>query len=367
MSKNFVLLFVIIHAKSDDFSYRIEGGETMQFKEFIKEKIPSLVFLFIGILTIEIFLMIYPFGNFVKWYIPICVSSVYFIGIGIEYATKRNFYAYYLQMLNELEKPYLITEIIQSPSFIEGKILKHSLEQINKSMLEHVNTYKHLQEEYKEYIELWIHEVKIPIATSKMIIENNKDAVTKSIYEELDKVENYTEQALFYARSNTVEKDYYIKQHSLKEMVNESIKKNKNVLIQTKIAVHIHDIDVEVFTDSKWLVFMLNQVIQNSSKYKKQEGMAEIEIYAKKGKENVTLYVKDNGIGIPSGEIGRVLEKGFTGTNGRIAGKKSTGMGLYICKKLCDKLGMGIELRSVEQEGTEVRFVFPQGSYIHME
>lgn len=196
-----------------------------------------------------------------------------------------------------------------------------------------------------------------------MIIENNKNTVTKSIDEELNKIENYTEQALFYARSNTVEKDYYIKKVKLKDIVNDSIKKNKNALIQEKITVNIHDLDVSVNTDSKWIIFILNQIIQNSIKYKKQDSNSEIEIYSKKGKENVILYIKDNGIGIKKGEITRVFEKGFTGTNGRLSNKKSTGIGLYLCKKLCDKLGIAIELNSIQNEGTEVRLVFPQNSY----
>ena len=233
-------------------------------------------------------------------------------------------------------------------------------------MLENVNKYKYMTEEYKEYIELWIHEVKIPIAASKMVIENNKNATTKSIDEELDKVENYIEQALFYARSNTVEKDYYIKRVSLKEIVNESIKKNKNSLIQGKIFINIHDLNLEVNTDNKWIVFILNQIIQNSIKYRKKEEGSTIEIYAKSGKENAILYIKDNGIGIKNGEITRVFEKGFTGTNGRLSNKKSTGIGLYLCKKLCNKLGIAIELNSVQNEGTEVRLVFPKSSYINM-
>ena len=128
--------------------------------------------------------------------------------------------------LEELEDKYLITEIVKSPNFIEGKILKNSLEQINKSMIENVNKYKYMLEDYKEYIELWIHEIKMPIATSKMVIENNKNEVTKSIDEEIEKIENYIEQALFYARSSNVEKDYYIRKTNLQDIVNESIKKN---------------------------------------------------------------------------------------------------------------------------------------------
>lgn len=337
----------------------------MNFKLFLREKASTILLLLFGLITIEIFLMAYNVGMFIKIYIPFIIMGLYMISIIIEYFKRKKFYNNLLNMLEELDEKYLITEIIKTPNFLEGQIFKNSLEQIDKSMLENVNKYKYMTEDYKEYIELWIHEIKIPIATSKMVIENNKNEVTKSIDEELDKVENYIEQALFYARSNTVEKDYYIRKVVLKEIVNESIKKNKSSLIQEKISIDIHDLDIEVNTDNKWIVFILNQIIQNSIKYRKKENSV-IEIYANQGKENVILYIKDNGIGIKQGEITRVFEKGFTGTNGRLSNKKSTGIGLYLCKKLCNKLGIGIELNSVQNEGTEVKLVFPKDSYIEL-
>lgn len=113
------------------------------------------------------------------------------------------------------------------------------------------------------------------------------------------------------------------------------IKKN---LYGEKISINLHDLDLEVATDSKWLIFIVNQIINNSIKYKKQNENLELEIFAKKQKENIILYIKDNGIGISKNDISRIFEKGFTGENGRLTGKKSTGIGLYLCKKLCDKL-----------------------------
>ena len=333
----------------------------MDFKLFLREKASTILLLLFGLITIEIFLMAYNVGMFIKIYIPLIIIGLYMISIIIEYFKRKKFYDNLLKILEELDEKYLITEIIKTPNFLEGQIFKNSLEQIDKSMLENVNKYKYMTEDYKEYIELWIHEIKIPIATSKMVIENNKNAITKSIDEELDKVENYIEQALFYARSNTVEKDYYIRKVVLKEI----IKKNKSSLIQEKISIDIHDLEIEVNTDNKWIVFILNQIIQNSIKYRKKENSV-IEIYANQGKENVILYIKDNGIGIKQGEITRVFEKGFTGTNGRLSNKKSTGIGLYLCKKLCNKLGIGIELNSVQNEGTEVKLVFPKDSYIEL-
>ena len=338
----------------------------MKFGSFLKDKILQIALIILGIVSIEIFLIIYPYGNFIKIYIPIAIIALYGLSIIIEYFIKNRYYNDIYYLLNELDNKYLIAEVIKDPSFIEGRILKDILEQTDKSMLENVNQYKYSQEDYKEYIEMWIHEIKIPIATSKMIIENNKNETTKSIDEELNKIENYIEQVLYYARSNTVEKDYYVKKNSLKDVVNDVIRKNKTVLIAEKISIDTHNLDFEINTDSKWIIFILNQIIQNSIKYRKNSNQDKIEIYAKQGKENINLYIRDNGIGINDGEIKRVFEKGFTGTNGRMLNKKSTGIGLYLCKKLCDKLGMAIELNSIQDEGTEVRLVFPNSSYIDM-
>mgnify|MGYP004544386925 FL=1 len=338
----------------------------MNFLKFMSEKILTILLIIFSLITVEIFFMTYPLNTFIKIYTPIIIITSYLIGLIYEYNKKKKYYDYLDKMLNQLKEKYLITEVIKKPEFIEGKILYETLEQINKSMHENVNKYKYNVKDYKEYIELWIHEIKIPLATSKMIIENNKNNATRSIEEELDKLENYIDQALYYARSNTVEKDYYIKKSNLKDLVNESIKKNKTMLIQEKVEINAHDLNNIIYTDSKWIIFILNQLIQNSVKYKNKERTLEIEIYSKENKDNTVLYIKDNGVGIKKNEINRVFEKGFTGTNGRLSNKKSTGIGLYLCKKLCNKLGISIELDSKENEYTEIKIIFPNSSYINL-
>ena len=322
----------------------------MKFENFLKDKFVSLVLLIFSITTIEIFLLSYKVDSFIKIYIPLIILGLYCISLLIEYINKKRFYARLQGTLDKLNEKYLITELINNPNYAEEKILKEVMEQVNKSMLENVNKYKYITEDYKEYVELWIHEVKTPIAAAKMIIENNKSEATKGIEDELEKIENYIAQALYYARSNTIEKDYYIRKSNLKEIVNECIKKNKNQLIQNKIKINTYNIKTIVSTDSKWVEFILSQILQNSIRYKSTE----IEIYSKNGKENVILYIKDNGIGIKQGEISRVFEKGFTG------------IGLYLCKKLCDKLGIAIILNSTEEKGTEVKLIFPNSSYTNL-
>ena len=335
----------------------------MRFRDYIKEKMVLIIGTILALVSVEILLLAYNISILIRVYCAFIIIFILVLAILIEYKKKKDYYNELIKNMEELKEKYLISEIIKTPNFIEGKILKDILQDTGKSMLENVNYYKNIQEDYKEYIELWIHEVKIPIATSKMIIENNKNEVTKSIDEELDKVENYTEQALFYARSNAVEKDYIINKTNLKEIVNGAILKNKTTLLNEKVSIELSNLkEEEVYTDSKWAVFIVNQIIQNAIKYSKKENK-KIEISSQEKNDKVILYIKDNGIGIKKGEITRVFERGFTGENGRIIGQKSTGIGLYLCKKLCDKLGLGIELNSEKDKGTEVRIIFPKNSY----
>ena len=337
----------------------------MEIKDFVKDKLLYILLIIFAVITSEILLIPFDIPIFIKIYIGIIPIIMYLICFFMEFYNKRKYYNNLKEYIDELGEKYLVSELLGNPGFLEGKILKEILQETGKSMLENVDKYKYAQEDYKEYIELWIHEIKLPIATGKMIIENNKTEITESINEELDKIDNYVEQALFYARSNTVEKDYYIKKVNLKEIINMAILKNKRNLIQNKINIDIHDVEIDVYTDSKWCVFILNQIIQNSSKYSKKDENRKIEFYAEKKKDNVILYIKDNGIGIKKGEITRVFEKGFTGENGRINKQKATGIGLYLCKKLCDKLSLGLELNSEKDIGTEVRIIFPKSSFIN--
>ena len=335
----------------------------MKFRDFIKEKLILIVGMILALASVEILLLAYNINILIRIYIVFIVIFIVILSILIEYKKKKDYYNELIKNMEDLKEKYLISEIVKTPNFVEGRILKEILQDTGKSMLENVNYYKNIQEDYKEYIELWIHEVKIPIAASKLIIENNKNEITKSIDEELDKVENYTEQALFYARSNAVERDYIINKTNLKEVVNGAILKNKTTLLNEKVSIELTNLkNEEIYTDSKWAIFIINQIIQNAIKYSKKDDK-EIEISSKEKNDKVILYIKDNGIGIKQGEITRVFERGFTGENGRIVGQKSTGIGLYLCKKLCDKLGLGIELNSEKDKGTEVRIIFPKNSY----
>ena len=261
--------------------------------------------------------------------------------------------------MDSLDKKYLLSEIIKEPEFIEGKLIYYLLKEANKNMHEHVNKYRDMQSDYREYIETWVHEVKTPIASTRLIIENNQNKVTKIISYEVKKIEAYIEQALYYSRSNDVSKDYIIKELSLASVVRNTIRENSRDFINKRISIDIEAVEGTVYSDAKWLKFILNQVIGNSIKYIREED-GKVKVYSIRNENNIVLTLEDNGIGIVDKDINRVFEKGFTGENGRRVGR-STGIGLYLCKKLTEQLGLGLTLTSKAGEGTKVNIIFPLG------
>lgn len=333
----------------------------MSFARYVQERWKTAALLLFAIMTIEIFLLVYHVHIFLHIYIALVLPAAFLLGTFSEYYSKKNFYEDILGKLEQLEEKYLIVEMLNSANFTEEELLRTILQEAGKSMTEQVNAYRYIQEEYKDYIELWIHEIKLPIATSKMIIENNRNEVLDSIEEEINEIEGYTEQALYYARSSYANKDYRVAPCNLNDIVKETVKRNKQTLINQRIRIVMEDLDYEVYADAKWCRFIINQIVANSVKYR-SENDNEIKFFAVDKKDSIILHILDNGIGIKKEEVAKVFDKGFTGSNGRI-GKKSTGIGLYLCKKLCNKLGLGIELESEENEGTEVRIVFPRDSY----
>lgn len=224
-------------------------------------------------------------------------------------------------------------------------------------MHENVKYYRDIQLDYREYIETWVHEIKTPIASTKLIIENNQNEVTNKIDSQMDRIEGFVEQVLYYSRSNNVNKDYIIKPINLDNVVRNVIKRNYRDFIHKRIKLDIQDIDEIVYSDGKWVEFIINQIIGNSIKYSNNKEQM-IRIYSIKKTNSVILTIEDNGVGIVTKDINRVFEKGFTGENGRRF-SKSTGMGLYLCGKLCSKLGLKIGIESEVNRGTSVTLIFP--------
>lgn len=228
-------------------------------------------------------------------------------------------------------------------------------------MLEQIGEVERERLEYKEYIEQWIHEIKTPITAMKLLCENHRTDWTKELLLELEKTNRFTEQALYYARSEHTEKDYSVREMALSQVVHQAIADNKYLLLQSGMRLEVEEMQDTVYSDEKWVRFILNQLIANAVKYRTEQPVLRISTH--KRQDQVVLVVEDNGIGIAASDLPRIFEKGFTGQNGRMV-QQSTGIGLYLCKRLCEKLGIGIAAESSEQ-GTAISLAFHINCLIH--
>ena len=280
----------------------------------------------------------------------------------IPYFRKKKFYDNLLANIESLDKSYLVLETLSEPEFYEGKLLYQALYEINKSMNENVRLIEEHLKDFKEYIEMWIHEVKIPLSTLVLISNNHKNQFDKKTKLQLKRLEDYVDQVLYYARSENAEKDYLIKKIDLSKVIKNVGLKNMDDLLENKIDYIVENVDYKILTDSKWLEFILGQIVNNSIKYKRNIDNSYIKIFVQEAQEKTTLVIEDNGIGIKESDLKQVFDKSFTGENGRNT-NKSTGMGLFIAKNMCKKLGHKINIESIYNQYTRVYITFAKNKY----
>lgn len=328
----------------------------MKLTSYFKDKILIILINLLAILLIIFLLLAFKVSIFltlmVSFILIINSITIFFF----DYFRKKNFYLNLINNLDRLDKKYLVMETIDNPSFYEGKLIKQILYETDKSMLEEIDKYKLNLEDFKDYIEMWIHEVKMPLATLMLMTHNHKEMDNKYLFQ-LKGLDNYLDQILYYVRSNYLEEDFTFQTVSLDKVISRVALKNKDDLLENNIDFIVNTNSLKVVTDYKWLEFILNQVINNSIKYKRNIKNSYIKIDAFLENDKIKLTVLDNGWGISKNDLPKVFNKSFTGSNG-IYNSKSTGMGLYIAKKLCDKLGHKLEIESTINSYTLVTITF---------
>lgn len=288
------------------------------------------------------------------------VSSVFFVIylIGI-YLFQKRYYNIITDIINNQKED--IINSLPEPKTYEQNLYNQLLRNVSNEKDSQIQQLHEEKIENLEFTTSWVHEIKTPIAVSRLIMENS---IGKNLYEildnledEIDKIDNYVEQALYYSRLDSFSKDYFIKEIDLGKVVKEIVKKHAKTFINKKIRIEIDDSILNVSTDKKWLIFIIDQILSNSLKYTSEGG--KIKINFEKYEKEKKLIIEDDGIGIRPEDIRRVFDKGFTGHTGR-QDYKSTGMGLYLAKKLARKLGHNITIDSVYGEYTKVTIHFPK-------
>ncbi|MCI8676806.1 MAG: HAMP domain-containing histidine kinase [Lawsonibacter sp.] len=259
-------------------------------------------------------------------------------------------------ILEGLDQKYLFAECVPTPRSLYERRLFELTRRAGRDMTGAVSDARAAQREYREYVEGWVHEIKTPITAARLICQKLDGDTRRRLICELDQVQAHVERALFYARAESPERDCVIRQTQLSQLVAQAVGEHRALLIQSGVRVETDGLDRSVYTDGKWAAFILGQLLQNAARYRGPEPV--VTISARPLGKQVQLTVADNGLGIPAQELPRVFDRGFTGSNGRARGG-STGIGLYLCKKLAVFLELGLEVTSEEGRGTTVTLTFP--------
>ncbi len=329
----------------------------MSFGTFLEKNISFLLFQFFLCFLIFLTFFLLEISFMFTLLLILLIALFTFIYLCCIYFSKKKKALQIINSCNDLEEKYYISEMLHKDDSIEGYPYYYVLKEACKAMNDKISNIEKNERDYEEYIESFAHEIKTPIAAISLYAENKEDETLKY---EIRKIEEYVEQILYYARSDTAEKDYFVKKIKLNEIIHPLILKNKDVLLNNHIKLNVHDLEVLVYTDEKWLSFMISQVLNNAIKYLDKD-KKEIEIYSEVKDNQVVLVILDNGCGIRASDAPRVFDKGFTGSNRKM--EYATGIGLYLVKKLSEKLDIKVSIDSKYQEYTKVSFVFLKSKF----
>lgn len=328
----------------------------LSFRAFLRDK--SYFLIAVAVVGLAMFPFLIAYKVNIEAIIALGIVWLVFVAVVllIEYYRKRSFYYNLYNNISQLDQAYLVLETLERPNFYDGRILFEALCDIDRSMIENVKKYQTRSDEFQEYVEMWIHEVKTPLATLVVISDSPQVA------EQVKRIDDYVEQILYLARAENAEKDYLIAPIKLSELVGKVANRNRELLQAKHIDLVAKDLDHTVRSDTKWLEFVLNQILNNSIKYQSSI----IEISVQRQGQKIILSIRDNGIGIDSKDLPRIFDKSFTGSNGR-RGAQSTGMGLYIAKTLCEKLGHQISAHSEKGNFTQIDITFLTNNYYQVD
>ena len=330
----------------------------MMFLEYLEEKIFFIISSLLFTILLSIYLLLIGINVGIVILLAILIMVFIFISLLVSYILIKKRYVKIVNLVDSLDEKYLIKEVIDKPKNLENKAYYYALDKACKALNDKLSEVENSKEEYLDFVDSFIHEIKTPISALSLYADNNNDERVK---EEVLKISRLVDKMLFYARSDVVEKDYFIKEVTLADLVHPVLLEYKNYLLNYHIKVEVKNLDnLVVYTDIKWLNFIIGQILSNSLKYQNKKERI-VRIKGIDDKNNIKLVIYDNGVGIKESDLSKVFFKGFTGSNR--SKKNASGIGLYLTKKLCDKLGIDIKIESVYLKYTKVIITFPKGNY----
>lgn len=270
-----------------------------------------------------------------------------------KYITTKRAYEVFEKGIDNLDESIL--DLGKSPI---GKNVSNMLNQQYNQYKSNIQEQNKIHEEHLTFINHWIHQMKTPVSVINLLLQEYEcEEISANIQQELDKIDKGLNMAMYFARLNDFQKDFLVEKVNLYNEIVDLINKEKRLFIKNKIIPKVElDKDLVVYSDKKWLRFIIEQIVINGVKYSKNYGKY-LTIKNRKTDKHIIIDIIDEGVGISQKDIKRVFEPFFTGENGRNFGE-STGMGLYIVKTVCDNLGHKIEIKSEVEKGTQVSILF---------
>ncbi|NFT05574.1 MULTISPECIES: sensor histidine kinase [Clostridium] len=318
---------------------------------YIKEKIKIIVSFLIFILIFFNVYILYHVSLEPVLYASLLTCTLAFLFSVYDFYKFYNKHVYLCDILNGVEEK--LDNLPENKSLIE-KDYQSIIISLHKNTLELEHKVNSNYSEMIDYYTMWVHQIKTPISALYMILQSMDSSEYKKIMnQELFKIEEYVEMVLNYLRLESMSDDLRLEEYCLNEIVHDVVKKYAVIFINKKISLDLEELDYKMITDKRWINFVLEQILSNALKYTNN---GKISVYMDK-KRTDTLIIKDTGIGIKKEDIFRVFERGFTGYNGRM-NKKSTGIGLYLCKEILNNLSNKIFITSEVGKGTEVAIDF---------
>ena len=292
--------------------------------------------------------------------VSFCEAAFASVALAGGFLRDREFYQQLDLFCDSPENARYLSSILNEPRTLEGSIAYHALAVQGKAASDELAARSRDMKEYRNYIELWVHEAKTPIASAQLALSNLHGPEINKVRGDLDRIESRVEQALYYARSATLSEDFSIEELNLAAIARKACRQRSRTLIGAGVSPEFAiDDELKVLADAKWTDFIIGQVLENSAKYGAKTIRFESTVKDAGTKDGcIELAIGDDGDGIPAADVPRVFDRGFTGSRGRTH-HKATGMGLHLAAVACARMGLGLRISSEEGTGTTVSLTFP--------
>lgn len=303
---------------------------------YIKQYIKVLLLFIVFALVFCIVFSLYDLEIEAIYYSIMLCTFIGLIYICINFI---NYYKKHIQLYKLQNEISISLENLPSPKTLMEEDYTNLILNLNKEYKTYISKSDIAKSDMIDYYTMWVHQIKTPISALKLLIQTSESEISSDLSSELFKIEQYVEMVLSYIRLGSNKNDFVLKEYDLDNIIRQAVRKYAPLFIRKKISLDFQPTNYKVLTDEKWLVFVIEQLLSNAIKYTNK---GKISIYSL---ENKKLVIEDTGIGISKEDIPRIFDKGFTGYNGR-TDKKATGLGLYLCKNILDKLSHKISIES---------------------